>query len=183
MMGVSIDLRINPKGISAQQWEAVYQESLSLLRGFPIPLRRVGSQQIASTERYLYSRELVNNEGTVDEHWSVSGDLLSEQGGEDFRLYRRPEHYSRYFFEEDWLRGKDHSVLWEDGEYLDEMTGNGFNLFGGKTQGAPFHLAIVAMGILFENRFPDQCFLTGNIDRSECEHMSRWPEHVKIVVA
>lgn len=168
-MGLFIHLYLNPKGISPEEWERVYQESLTLLRSFPAPLIRLKREEIGSKKRFVYTSDVICDAGTQDEHWMVIGDLVSLQHAEDFRLYRYPETQFKHGG-----KGNDLDVLWADADSLNYVDGNGINLFGNKTQGYPYHLAILAVAILFEIRFPEKCYLLGDIEGTQVEQMSRW---------
>lgn len=168
-MGLFINIYLNPKGISQQEWEDVYQESLILLRKFPAPLMRKKIEEVGSKTRAVYTTDLVYDADTPDEFWITIGDLTSYQRAEDFRLYRNLEKQCI-----DWKTQNELDVIWAEPGCLNYVNGNGINLFGGKTQGYPYHLAILAVAILLEIRFPEKCYLIGDIEYTQVEQMSSW---------
>ena len=73
------------------------------------------------------------------------------------------------------FRGKD---MWQDfwrrplaatPEQLDDSPVHGRDIFGNKTQGEPFHLAVLAVAMVIETRLPRQAFVFGDFDRQQCE--------------
>lgn len=170
-MGLFVHLTINPKGISPSEWEAAYLESLTLLRAFPVPLMRIKQEEVGSKSRFSYISDLVWDADTPGEHWRVVGDSVSGLHAEDFLLFRHLERQFHTMFEPLDIKG---DVLWAPTDSLSYGNGNGRNLFGEKTQGYPYHLAILAVAILFETRFPEQCYLSGDIEPVQVGHMCRW---------
>nr|VFJ59055.1 MAG: hypothetical protein BECKDK2373B_GA0170837_10802 [Candidatus Kentron sp. DK] len=170
-MGLFVHLTINPEGISPGEWEATYLESLTLLRAFPAPLMRIKQEEVGSKSRFSYISDLVWDADTPDEHWRVVGDSASGRHAEDFLLFRHLERQFRTMFGPLDIEG---DVLWAPTDRLSYGDGNGINLFGNKTQGYPYHLAILAVAILLETRFPEQCYLSGDIEPVQLGHMCRW---------
>jgi hypothetical protein len=65
-------------------------------------------------------------------------------------------------------------VLWGDDKDIVDPAGAGVDLFGNKTQGYPYHLALLAVGILLENRFPGRCFVHGDLEREAIDQTLLW---------
>lgn len=155
-MGLYLHLHVNINKIKAEDWESAWTESLDLLQRFPLPLCRLGAETINGRRRLVYARDLRINQGQSDEAWKVEGDLLSGKRGETFLLYRHlPWYKNRYARTEGILE------LWES-----------------KTQGFPYHLALLAVGIMLENRFPEHCDVFGDIDQSQSSAVIEWLEAV-----
>ncbi len=165
-MGLFVNLYVNHHSIPDESWEKTYQESLLLLEKFPIPLMRLQREEIRGQKRNVFTTHLIKEENTSDEHWEIDGDLLSYQQAESFRL-------RRHFFKKNSEYDHKH-ILWAEEDGLEYTNGNGINLFGNKTQGYPYHLAILSVGILFENRFPHNIFVIGDIDRTQAESVIAW---------
>ncbi len=87
-MGLFINLNVNPQHIEPQQWEATYDESLLLLKRFPLPLMRFTSEEVLGQKRRVFTSSIVQGESTADEHWQICGDMISYRYAESFRLYR-----------------------------------------------------------------------------------------------
>lgn len=169
-MGLFIHLTVNSHNIAPEQWEETYQESLLLLKRFPAPLMRLHREEIHGQKRYMLTTNIIKEKDTQDEHWEIDGDLLSYQRAETFQLYRHLKQ---------WLPNKDDKeVLWADEDSLDYVEGNGVDIFGYKTQGYPYHLAVLAVAILFESRFPNNIYLIGDIDRTQVESVITWMNRI-----
>ncbi|HRW08156.1 MAG TPA: hypothetical protein P5121_23800, partial [Caldilineaceae bacterium] len=172
-MGLSIHLTINPTKITATEWAAVYEESLLLLTNFPLPLIRLTEARAHGEKRYLYTTAIVERVGTAEEHWRVIGDLQSRQYAESFQLYRDRE---RQFGTRQ--HADDSDILWAEGEGIHYPTGHAVELFGNKTQGYPYHLALLAVAMLIESRFPGQAYVFGDIEHHQVKQMLRWANSV-----
>lgn len=111
-----------------------------------------------------------SSEGTRDECWEIGGDLSTNLRAEEFRLYR---DLNRHAVNRKELPAKD--ILWfED----DQQPLNGVRVFGNKTQGCPYHLAVLAAAILIESRFPLRAHVSGDFDREQAEEVIRWADSV-----
>ncbi len=172
-MGLFIHATINLKGVSDKDWEAAWHESLDIFKRFPLPLSRHDIETQLGEKRHVYSTNLILNKGEKDECWYLEGDLLSKQSAETFSLYR---HLAAYQENKHGHSGcYDESVFKTNSpEY--HSSSNGIKLWGRKTQGYPFHLAILAVGIMLENKFPDNCYIYGDIDENQVENMLAWLE-------
>jgi hypothetical protein len=70
-----------------------------------------------------------------------------------------------------------HDVLWaEAGDLLDDFRGNGRELWDSKTQGCPYHLAMLAVGMLVESRSPRAAYVIGDIARDQAEQVKLWAD-------
>lgn len=173
-MGVHIYLLAKREDFPPELWERTYNESLVLLENFPARLMRSYTEEFGGEKRYVYASEIVRKRGTSDEHWIVSGDMTSLQRAEAFELYR---HHARQFPGDHFIRrpANDRDVLWaEPGDGLDYFHGNGTVLWNSKTQGCPYHLALLAVGMLVESRCPRAACVIGDIDRHDAEQVALW---------
>lgn len=127
--------------------------------------RRV--EKIQQYRRMVYTGNLLDQVDTNEEHWEMVGDFSNYRHAETASLYRRMP-----------LVSSDQDVLWAEESKIDYINGNGVDLFGNKTQGYPYHLAVLAVGILFESRFPNHVYVFGDIDRSQVEHTILWMNSV-----
>jgi hypothetical protein len=156
-------------------WEDAYQQVLLLLKAFPSPLFQVEKRNTCHGYRLVYSQNLVRNPGKEDEGIVCLGDLTSMLTAEYFCLYRHLEHYrksnTRILFEKSILYTAPESI-----EYPDAM--NGRSIQNGKTQGYPYHFALIAVGILLENLFPGKIVCRGDIDTLSAEKMREWVEQI-----
>ncbi|MCP4138545.1 MAG: hypothetical protein GY754_46735 [bacterium] len=164
-MGVNIHLYINFTGIEQEQWESVYNESLILLDKFPAPLMRLDAEKKYGSKRYVYTSNIRLNAGTAKESWRVSGDLSSYRRAETFELFRDMGRHAG---------SHKGDILWANEDEINYPQGNGVDIFGGKTQGCPYHLAVLAVTILIESRFPNNAYAFGDIDGGQVKPTLRW---------
>lgn len=174
-MGLHIHLTVQLQSIDAGVWEAVYEESLSLLRRFPTPLLRFEACEVGEYRRYRLTDEILCDPGTQQERWVISGDRVSGRRAESFCLYRHlHRHLHRPLSRSPNASEPDVDVLWVDEQDATYPVGSGIDIFGSKTQGYPYHLAVLAVGILFENRFPKHCFVHGQLEREPAKQALLW---------
>ncbi|MFW5718572.1 MAG: hypothetical protein ACOC0E_14135 [Spirochaetota bacterium] len=177
-MGIQIYLTAKGADIAPELWERVYHESLVLLESFPARLTRLDLQELRGEKRYVYTPEIVRNRDTPDEHWRVVGDLSSRQEAEDFELYR---HHERQFPDDRSFGdpAESYDVLWaEPDDEFNDFYGNGRLLWDSKTQGCPYHFALLAVGMLVESRCPRAAYVIGDIDLREAREAGAWANTV-----
>ena len=148
-MGVFIQLGIIPEHIQAPAWQDIYEQSLKFLQGYPLQLMGVREQHIGSQKRRVYSRQLEHQrDDSNSRHWHVVGDFDHMEWAESFLLYANIEHYRNR-----WRPGDQQPP--ED-IVQDLVTHQTYpnDVFSSKTQGHPYHIAMLAVGMLVENRFP-----------------------------
>jgi hypothetical protein len=174
-MGLYINLAVNFKGIEDKDWEAAWKESMDIFKRFPLPLSHHSIETEKGKKRHVYSRNLVLNKGKKDECWYLEGDLLSMQSGETFVLNR---HLAAYKEEYSAHHGCFNASVFKTNEPEYPSSSNGVELWDSKTQGYPFHLAVLAVGIMMENRFPANCYMYGDIELKQVEVMLEWLEKV-----
>jgi hypothetical protein len=172
-MGLFIHLSINLNGVSNQSWEEAWHKSLDILNKFPLSLSRHNIEIKLGTKRHVYTKSLIVNSSEEDECWFLEGDLLSKQSGETFTLYRLLDYYNNEYRHHGCF---DKSVFYSTDDY--HTSTNGIQIWGNKTQGYPFHLAILAVGIMLENEFPDNCYMYGDIEKKQVEVMHNWLEMI-----
>lgn len=168
-MGIFINLHVNYRDIAIDQWEDVYRESLVLLERFPAPLVRLKAEKKGNHKRLILTPTIIAEQGSDNENWKIVGDSVSDQLAEGFGLNRI---YSNYRYYNDKLNEDDILLVEENAVRYNKC--NGQNLFGGKTQGYPYHLAILAVGMLLEARFPLAVHVSGDINKCQVQHMLQW---------
>ena len=174
-MGVRILLFVKGDGIGADVWERVYAESLVLLRNFPAPLMRLAVESVGEEERYSFTSETVRDHDTHEERWVVEGDMTTRIPAEPFELYR---YHDRQFPTDDFFAPagpNSEDVLWaKPTDEPHDIHGNGRMVWNSKTQGRPYHYAMLAVGMLVESRCPGCAYVTGDIDLSQAEEVRQW---------
>ncbi|OHD10982.1 MAG: hypothetical protein A2Z98_16565 [Spirochaetes bacterium GWB1_27_13] len=168
-MGLFINLYFQPK-CTQEEWEKVWNECHNLLMKYPVPLMRIDKQKLdEDTKRFVLTRNLIADAGKEEERWDVIGDWISRKYAENFFLYKNLKQQTSSL-----SRSFPKDILWADEKELDYINGNGITLFDSKTQQYPYHLAILAVGILFEHFFPNESYIIGDIDDTQAEIMTKW---------
>jgi hypothetical protein len=172
-MSVYIQSHIIAERIAPDAWQGLYAQTIELLtRCVPAPmgLRRIPGR---SGNRLMLSRTIEHN---VDElsrrHWHILGDVDSLETAESFELYA---DLHRYRLDAERLRRDEPPAPAEDilqlllPDETDTEKCGLWNLFHAKTQGRPYHQAMLAVAMLIEDRFPLYAAVSGTIDRSQAE--------------
>lgn len=166
-MGIHVHLSINPRDISASDWESTFAETLSLLSAWQPALLALNHRELYGVKLPVYTRSLLRNEGTAKECWRVVGDRQSMRMGETHELARHLKRYGEGVE----TPGGD-LVAWAaspEREYTDGPA----TVLSNKTQGYPYHLALLAAAMLVEERFPLAAMVSGNITRAQAEVAQR----------
>ncbi|WP_437674774.1 hypothetical protein [Sorangium sp. So ce131] len=168
-MGVHVILDIDPRGIDEAEWAAVCEETLALLSAWQPRLLGRGWRTIDGVRVPMYTRSL---RGDVDDpklaHWSVAGDRDSLQMAECQSFFH---DLGRYAARRDPCPDDDIVVTAAMPDRAD--TSGPVRVFGGKTQGCPYHFALLAAAMLVEERFPRHAMVWGDIDRGQAEEARR----------
>jgi hypothetical protein len=164
-MGVHVILDIEPSGIDDSAWVAVYEETLALLEAWRPRLLGWGSRTVGGRRVGMYARSIRGNAANPGkECWTVVGDRESLHTAEAQSLYRDLAHYPRG----EGRAVADDVVAAAAGPTRPD-TGGPVCVFGDKTQGYPYHLAVLAAAMVVEERFPRRAMVWGDIDRAEAE--------------
>lgn len=161
-MGTYIHLYFDPRGIDADSWASAYDEALAMLEAWPTRLLGWGSRVLYGCRMPMYTRSIRDAEGP-SASFSVMGDRASLQCAEcqtvsravGGRAVKTPPDILH-------LAAKER----EERRFL-------CCAFGNKTQGLPYHLAVLAAGMVFEERFSRHVFVSGDIDRDDAETARR----------
>ncbi len=158
-MGVYVRLSIDPEGIVPAAWKDFYRQARDFLTGHPDGLVGLRREPVKGTTRLVYSRQLEHEpQDPAQRHLRVSGDLASMTHGESFCLYEDLGHY----------RTRQPSTVPRDLLRAVLKGDQGVTVFSEKTQGHPYHLAVLGVAILAEGRFPDCALVSGDINRDQC---------------
>jgi hypothetical protein len=169
-------LLFNFKDVTQEEWSAAWNECYHILERFPVPLGISRKEEKWGCERWVISSKILSDTGTADEKFAFRLDMISLEWGGVYELYRDLSHYADF--------KSEHDILWDDtneaegymGQKLniDRVVGNPLNIWSNGTGSAPYTLAVLALGILLENRFPDKCFLWGEYADEQVERMRIW---------
>lgn len=169
-MGVSIHLVIS-KSVTKQEWEKVYEESLKMLEEFPLAERdkveyygETMSCMIPTREReYEYNWGRKTRLG-----WCADGDYETLKGAEEYFLARD------LIGENEVLADAGDAIMralpaYLDYDWKDERCGKTYSLWGNKTQGEPYHMFLLSIACMIEDRLKDKAFIYGDITRGQCK--------------
>lgn len=167
-MGIYIYQKIS-KSVTREEWESVYEETLKLVEKFP--LARRGSISYAGEEVICAVRtaeEEVNEFGKIIRGWSASMDYDTLKEAEE------------YFVPRDIVG--EHNVdadagdamlgvlpVYLDYKWDDPKCEHVYSLWDSKTQGEPYHMYILAVACLIEDRLGEKAFVYGDITRGQCQ--------------
>lgn len=166
-MGVHVHLDVQWEAIDPDAWTGAYDETLTLLRAHPSQLMGYAWRRILGREIPMYTKDVerIEKDGRCI---CVVGDRRSMRFAESFRLSRNHPCPS-----------KVHRSSTSRDLALDEPDErSGARVFGAKTQGEPYHDAIVAVSILIEAHFPGAALLWGDIDEAGASASRQWAEKV-----
>lgn len=163
-MGIFIHLAVS-RAISQEEWEPAYEESLRLAKAFGL---------CDSTWKKKYDRDLYCLIPTEEimvrgkKAWCAVGDLNTWHTGEDYCLYRD------FSWEEPRQEGVCYDPLmsilpaYMNIDWEDPRTKGSFSLWDGKSQGEPYHIALLAIALMLETRLSGKVVPYGDITRGQC---------------
>ena len=160
-MGLFIHTRIIPT-MASSEWESAWQQTCKILRNYPVPLMALKWVETTDGTRVMYSRQAVVQE----DHWRVEGDATSRRMGETFILHRQLEEYRDSTYAPSIFANLDTSRPF--------IEANGRTIFDSKTQGYPFHEAMLAVAMLLEHRFPNLCHIWGDFSLAQAVRVRGW---------
>ena len=170
-MGLFVSLYARQQEISKEAWARVFDESLELLKNYPLPLIGRKSEDTKWGKRLMFSPVGFRKDDKFGEYWRVEGDSLSGRHAESFIL-------QRHFSDSEKLSPQNNdaslSILWQDAENINYFDGDGRTIFHEKTQGYPFHYAMLGVGMLFESRFPRKALVLGDVTVDQAEMVKNW---------
>jgi hypothetical protein len=164
-------------GVTQKEWLATWHECYRVLQCFPVPLGIVLLEKKWKSDRYVQTADIVQNKGKEDEYLGICNDLITGEKGGTYRLYKNISQYQ-------YPKQEERAILWADTKKakgymggvlnIDRIEGDPRCIWANETHGAPYTLAVLALGILLENRFPDKCFLHGEYTNEQVERMCAW---------
>lgn len=171
-MGIFIDVAIS-KSITRSEWKSVYDETLLLIREFPlaevrsIPIGGVDTLCHVRTKERVIFDDWPYQAGRLG--WRATGDYTEMKNAEEFCLFRDQVADSRT----DSAAGD--AILYvfphypSDCQDIDNpLYENGFVIWGNKTQGEPYHMHLLAVACLIESRLGRKAFIFGDITSGQC---------------
>lgn len=159
-MGISISMLVS-KAVLPEQWEAVYYEALELARN--MELACIVKKDIHGQGVYcLAPVEEESEDGKT--YWNVCSDLNTRESAE---WYSTPKVLCECPVKDDLdiiiHRALDRELISAEG--VGDVTRH---LWGDKTQGHFYHLGMLAIGSLFQERLGNHAFVYGDINAGQC---------------
>ena len=164
-MGVFITLKINPKEIDADRWRTVFLQTRQLLDAYPGGLVSMKTVPYKRGRRLMLTRDLIR-EDYDGRYWTVSGDMDAKKIADNFVLHERLDSYLK-----EAPAGECVDIL---KTCIDEDTPDSVVVFCAKTQGHPYHLAILAAAMWVEHCFPQHALVKGDIDPAQCRRAAEY---------
>jgi hypothetical protein len=167
-MGVHVHLAVFTDRVADTAWTEIYEKARRVVNQWtPRPLssawRQIGEVRVAE-----YGLEIETEEGL-----RIAGDAETLTTGESFVF---PARLDRAASRGEDSRGLDEDVLvavgrWTAGET--ERRPPWCNLLGAKTQGLPYHVLMVALGLLVEHSLPGTAVVHGELSPRDAEQARR----------
>lgn len=174
-MGIHVYLGVRWSAVDPEVWEAVYDETLTLLRAHPSQLLGFARRPLLGRRVTMYTTGIEQDHG-AERRWSVAGDRRSMRFAEVFSLLRS---HPRRLTRQGELRVDDAEEAGEEDLVLqDPELRRADRMFEAKTQGEPYHLPVVAAGLVVEARLPGSALLWGDLDEADVRQAKQWAEEV-----
>lgn len=175
-MGIFIHLAIS-KSVTKEEWAKVYSETLQLVDNFPLAERRKVNVKGIETICLVPTKEREFIYGWNDEKVQVGWETV----GDYTYLMSTAEDY---FLPEDLVEKKEIDPEAGDAIYCmlpdymlhkgkDQRFKHTYNLWGGKTQGEPYHMFLLSIACLIEDRLKEKAFIYGDITGGQCKKAVR----------
>lgn len=168
-MGISIHLAIS-KSVTKEEWEKVYEETLQLIKNFPLAEKRTIKIHGVDTFCLVPTEEHEETYGWHDEKvrigWDAVGDYTYMRNAEDYYLPR--DLVGEAQVEAD-AGDAMFSILpvYMNYDREDERFNHVYDKWGAKTQGEPYHMYLLAVAALIEARLGTKAFVYGDITRGQ----------------
>lgn len=168
-MGIFIYLEVD-KSVTKKEWRKVYQETLKLVHAFPLAEKRKvrcrGIDVICLVPTAEHEEIYGWNDEKVRIGWTAVGDYETMCTAEDYYL---PRDLVDDTVEPDIVDAMMGALpAYMDYDAKNPVFDHFYSLWGGKTQGEPYHMYILAIACLIEARLGKKAFVYGDITRGQC---------------
>ena len=170
-MGIFIYMTIS-KSVTQCEWEKVYEETLQLVKVFPLAERRKVKCKGIDTICLVPTVERKETYGWNDEKtrlgWFADGDYESLHTAERYSLHKE-------FFQDSEVESNAGDALlgalpaYMDYAWDDPICSHIYDMWGGKTQAEPYHMYLLAIACIIEARLGEKAFVYGDITRGQCK--------------
>lgn len=171
VMGIFIHMSIS-KSVTKREWENVYEETLQLAKLFPLAERQKVKCRGIETICLVPTVEREEAYGwhgeKIRQGWFADGDYETMRTAEEYALYRDMIDENEVEMDAgDALLGALPAYLNYDWE--DSRCSHTYEIWGGKTQGEPYHMYLLSIACLIEARLGEKAFVYGDITRGQCK--------------
>lgn len=166
-MGIVIHLKVS-KSTTEEEWNKVYQESLVLVNAFPLAERGTitffGKQVVCAVRTKECKK---SNCGNMEYGWCAEMDYDTLSQAEDYYLPKNLVNSEN-------IDRETHDAMMSalpacmDYDWEEERFGHTYSLWGEKTQGEPYHMYLLSIACLIEDRLGEKAFVYGDITRGQC---------------
>ncbi len=177
-MGIFIHLNVS-KSVRRAEWRRVYEESLELVAAFPLYEKQkrmfLGEGMycaVPTKEREWFGRigwHTIGDSETFQsaEDYFLPKDLFEEkEGGTTKQGSREDADQSRLAGNADILMSL--APMYTNMSWEDERCTGCFELWGNKTQGENYHIYLLAIACMIEDRLDGKAVVFGDITRGQC---------------
>lgn len=169
-MGIFINMEIS-KSVTKEEWEKVYNETLILVDKLPFAERISKSIHGIDTICLVRSKERTKKYGWNQEKsytgWSADGDYIYMNTAERHSLPNDLIDEDKVEPDAgDAILGILYNCL--DYGWDDDICHHTYSIWGNKTQGERYHMFLLAVACLIEDRLGDKAFTHGDITLGQC---------------
>lgn len=169
--------------ITDQDWAKAYRKIVELAEAFPLRLMRIESYNGFERDKQDKDHlDLLVHRGQADEHLSFYGDFMSWTTGTSIRFYKDWSKHCELEMQKA-NSNLQMPITWypptpfKDDGSVPEANGESTKYGYIDVRGALYKYAIIAIGILLENRFPGDAFLIApDEDDYDIEQVHSWLE-------
>lgn len=163
-MGIFIYTDVS-HSVTKQEWESVYEETLVLAKAFPLAYRgfiTYAGKKVLCAVRTEETEEQYRGLG-----WQASMDYDTLKSAE---VYDLPRDLVRDREPDPEAGDAMMSALpaYMNYSWDDERLCHAYSLWDAKTQGEPYHMYLLAIACLIEDRLGDKAFVYGDITLGQC---------------
>lgn len=174
-MGISIKLNVSDD-LTQEVWEKAYEESLVLINQFPL-FERVRKDYFG--QKLYCAVRTKEHETWRGLGWCADGDYETLRGAEEYFLPRKlPDRVQREEYNDALM---SMAPVYLNYEWDDERCKKYHGFWGNKTQGEPYHMYLLAIACVFEDRLGEKAVVYGDITKGQCrkavELANRYLEH------
>ena len=170
-MGIFVNLAIS-KSVTKEEWEKVYEETLQLIKHFPLAEKRkvnihgIDTICLVKTEERERPFGWKNKDGSLG--WDTVGDFTYMRTGEEYYLPRNLVGENEVEpHAGDALLGV--LPVYMSYNVREDRFNHIYEIWGAKTQGEPYHYYLLAVAALIEARLGEKAFTYGDIYRNQFE--------------